>query len=482
MALVNQILTTIKPTIPTRKMYVLDIDKTNQDQNADTVLAGSLAESKGAIIPMIRFVDAYTVPEDQIIEMEISQTGFLPQCKIVIWDKNHLFTNLYNPVFDPIVSVYVKPPHPNLKPLRNDYLITHIDSSVMDDGTKMYYIRGDLYIPRIYDNVSKSYRNMTSINCLKEVCKDLGLGYASNEENMNDTMTWINPNLSYYTFIRDEVAKRAYKNDQSFFTCFIDRYYILNFVNVEKQMAQDKDYDKTYVVNHSIKNLTALKSSDQNIKQDSVQADNILSNHPTSGGSVNSIKEYKVVSNNGDVLRRDAFRKRVYWYDSAQKKPLNFFTEPLSTTETLTGSEYQAPIPTDLATTQVKKWLGFEFGNAHKNNKFAQSINFHNMVEMDKSQLHVELNSLNPTIVRGSRVPVAIYNETYFDALKKAAMGKIDQISDATNYMYYIDDMLSDVYYVKDIVYRYQVMRKPMPFSTEMVLAKRNWKKQAFNQ
>lgn len=482
MALVNQILNTIKATIPTRSIPVLNIDPDNQGQNDDTNIAGSIADSKGAMIPIIRFVNTYTVPEDQIINLEVSQVGFLPQVRMTIWDKNHLFGHLYFPVFDPIVSVFVKPENPNLKPLRNDYLITHIDSFVMDDGTKMYRIEGELYVPRIYDNVSKSYPNMKSTECLQAVCTDLGLGYSSNEENVVDKMTWINPNLSYYAFIRDEVVKRAYKDDTSFFTCFIDRYYNLNFVNVEKQMAQDSDFDQNFIVDHFIKSQAILNNSDQRILQTSVQAEVILSNHPVSQGSVNGIKDHKVLSNNGDVLRREAFRKQMYWYDSTQQKSLNFFLEPLSNTTTLTGSEHQTPILADLSALQVKKWTGFEFGNAHKNNKYAQALNFHNNAEMEKNQLFVELNALNPVIERGMRVPVSIYNETYIDALKKGAMGRIDLISDATNYRYYIDNMLSDVYYVKDIVYKYQVMRKPMPFSTEIVLAKRNWLKQPFNQ
>lgn len=482
MALVNQILNTIKPTIPTRSMGILNLDPANQKDNNDTLLAGSIAETTGSIIPMVRFVNAYTVPTDQIMELEVSQCGFLPRCRIAIWDKNHMFTNLYNPVFDPIVSVYVKSPNQNLKPLRNDYLITNIESSTMDDDTKIYYIEGDLYVPRIYDNVSKSYPNMRSIDCLKAICTDLGLGYSSNEESTNDKMTWINPNMSYYTFMRDDVAKRAYKDDQTFFTCFIDRYYNLNFVNVEKQMAQDADFDQSFFAEHTMRNLSSLNNLDQRDIPDSVQAEVVLSNHPNALGSVNGIYSHKVISNNGDVLRVEAFRKNVYWYDSMMGSAQTFFLEPLSNTNTLTGSEHQTPIPTDLAKTQVKKWVGFEYGNAHKNNKYAQALNFHNNAEMDKNQLHVKLNSLNPVVTRGSRVPVSIYNETYFAALKKAAMGNVDQIDDATNNLYYIDDMLSDVYYVKDIVYNYQVLRQPMPFSTTMVLAKRNWKKQPFNQ
>jgi hypothetical protein len=84
--------------------------------------------------------------------------------------------------------------------------------------------------------------------------------------------------------------------------------------------------------------------------------------------------------------------------------------------------------------------------------------------------------------MRGSRVPVTIYNETYFASVKKAAMGNIDKIIDWTNWRVYIDDMLTDLYYVKDIVYKYNVFNKPDPFTTEIVLTKRNWKKQPFNQ
>lgn len=482
MALKNQILTTIQPTIPLREMSIIDLDTANQQNDNSNPSTASYAEYKGALIPMIRIAGVYTLPNNNVLNLTIHQDGFLPRINLTIYDENSLFQNVYYPVFDPILSVYIKSHHPNLKPLRCDFLITNINSSIdQDTGVSIYHVEGELYVPRLYNNVSLSYAQVSSAECLKSIATDLGLGYASNEEQLNDTMTWINPNMSYYTFIRDEVVKRAYKSDKSFFTCFIDRYYILNLINVEKQMEQDTDFDISYQVSNYYKSAGLLKDSSQRILDNSVQQEIILSNHAMMGGSVNHVREHKLISNNGSILKNDSFRKRIFWYDRRQQNTLNFFIEPLSNMKTQMGGEHQKPILLDLQNMEVKKWAGIDYGNAHVNNKFAQALNYHNMAELDKNILYVKLDAINPIIMRGSRIPVAIYNETYVDALKKAALGNTDQITDGTNYKLYLDDMLSDLYYVRDIIYKYDVFTQPDSFTTIIILAKRNWKKQIFS-
>lgn len=478
MALKNQILTTVQPKVPLKSMWVADPFNSNFTQNYGQ-LVESTEGSTGADCPFVK-IGGFALDGSTIMSMTLRQDSFLPTLTLTFQDQLGLFTGYSNPIFEPIVSIYVKAQHPRLKPLRGDYLITNI-RAVPFYGSSEHAITLDceLYVPNLYNNVNRSYPQMSSLECMKRVAIELNLGFATNEESTNDKMTWINPNLSYFSFIRDEVTKRAYKNDNNFFTCFIDRYYILNFVNVERQMEQDTEFDQTYFTNDGPVVGGQVKGYDDVVENDidPTFGEVILSNHPLMKNNANFIREFWPISNQGEVLKNDSFRRRVIWYDTKEQKVNSFFIEPLSNTRTMVGTVHQTPNLTDFKSMEVKKWMGFDYGNAHTHNKFARVLNHHNSSEMNKNQICVRLHGFNSTITRATRVPVTLYDETYVNSIKKAFEDKIETVTDDRSFNYHPDEILSDIYYVKDIVYRYEITNSDYPLWTEFILAKRNWKK-----
>ena len=103
-----------------------------------------------------------------------------------------------------------------------------------------------MHIPKLHTNISKALSQVTSLDALLLIANDLQLGFSDNlTENTNDKMTWLIPNYSYKSAIT-HICKMAYSNEKQFFDCFIDRYYMLNFINVEKQFEKiddDKELD-----------------------------------------------------------------------------------------------------------------------------------------------------------------------------------------------------------------------------------------------
>ena len=478
MALKNQILTTVQPTISLKELSIYDVSQYNQTKDKETFVEDA-KEAVGVTAPLI-MVNGVKIEPGYILSMTLFQDSFLPSLKITFVDKLGMFSSYHNPVFDPLVSVYVKSQSPNLKPLRGDYLITNMTSiPIMNEAEHVISLDCELYIPNIYSNVSKSYPNMTSVDCLKKVAGELGLGFATNEESTDDKMTWLNPNMNYLSFIKDEVTNRAYKSDNSFFTCFIDRYYILNFINVEKQMEQDTDFDMTHIVSDLVTNSGTIKGAEQRAKDTEIVSDVVLSNHPSMQNNSNFIREFWPISNNGEILKNQSFRNRVLWYETTEQKVNSFFIEPLSTNKTATGSEHQVPIIESLRTMEVKKWLGFDYGNAHKHNKFARMLNHHNNLELNKNIIVARVSGFNSSLLRGIRLPVVFYDESYVNSIKNALENKNDGASSDRGY--FIDDILSDIYYIKDIVYKYETGSVGPLFYTEFILSKRNWKKTTYN-
>jgi hypothetical protein len=480
LALKNQILTTVQPKIALKQMSMLDIDS-RDFLKKEGDLVQSAKDSVGAIAPLV-MIGEIRIDEECILDVTVRQDGFLPKLNITFYDKKAMFSTYHNPIFEPIISIYMKSQTVKLKPMRGDYLILSVKSGPIRNSIEnIVTLECELYVPGLYDNVSKSYSNMSSMECLKEVAKELDLGFASNEDNTNDKMTWINPNMSPYMFVKDEVLRRSYKSDNSFFNCFIDRYYILNFINVEKQMAQDTEFDVNYVVNDIIASGGHFKGSDQREEDTAITSEIVLTNHPVLKKSVNHIKEFWPISNQGNILKNNSFRRRVIWYESQTEQVNSVFIEPLSNTRTLNGSVHQVPKLVDLKEMEVKKWMGLDTGNTHKHAKFAQMLNHHNLLELDKNLVGVRVNGINSVLMRGMRVPVVMYDEATVASLKSALEAKEDAPITASPNTYHVDKFMTDLYYIKDVVYKYDAFDKVSPLHTDLILSRRNWKKTLAN-
>jgi hypothetical protein len=172
------------------------------------------------------------------------------------------------------------------------------------------------------------------------------------------------------------------------------------------------------------------------------------------------------------------------WYSQGTSAPLDFFIEPISDLSTENGSVHQRPELEEFETGEVVKWLGIDYRNSHENYKFARVINTHNNKEIEKHVLKVVLNGANFSIIRGSRVKVEIIGDAAYDIIGDGYFGDPEpgfktpgdvNVPMGVNNEY-IDEHLSDFYYVKDIIIRYKPLADPKSaFYTEMLLTKRNW-------
>ena len=75
---------------------------------------------------------------------------------------------------------------------------------------------GILRIPNFYAETCKSIKNKSSFEALLDIATDLKLGFVSNDVNLTDKMTWINPWNTNENFIKD-IVKHSYKDVDSFY-------------------------------------------------------------------------------------------------------------------------------------------------------------------------------------------------------------------------------------------------------------------------
>lgn len=488
MGLESIVLTKIDPKLTPPSIDMLDFETRGGKAQRDPDRTGYQSQL-GKQAPLIKIGNARIASTD-IISADIFYDELVPKIHVSILDSSGSFTSVAFPKQNPLLTIYIAKSHIKLNELCQTFLITDIQPVKMGSSIR-YDFYGELYVPKLNGNFIKSYPNMTSQEALQKIAKELELGYASNEETFDDKMTWINPNLNYKAFIKT-IADHAFKNKDSFFDCFIDRYYKICLVNVENQFKPFES-DKDIPVGYAATSPEYADLSLANNAADSMSIDDtvpiILTNASRLGaGSDFTIVDYAMLSENGDVLKRSGFRKRLQMYQHGETDALkNWFVEPLSTVSTDGEQVHQTPELTDYTDegNEIVKWMGTDYGNSHLSYKYSKLVNHHNREETCKHILRVKLDGVNHNVSRGSRVAVDIYG----DRLKRASNDSFKDDFAADNSQQdrepkgrdtasaqIKDEYLSGAYYVKGISYHYNGTAEPRKrFSTIMMLSRRSW-------
>lgn len=496
---VDKILIRSTPKITPSLITVLDTD-TLKNEDGRLLFSKNLsptgfAQRKGLMRPIVK-LGTLLLSEDMIKSLSVWYDELVPRVSITLIDENSVFGAGGYPLTNIIASVYIQSQHSKLKSFSGDYIITSINSiSLPGSNTSVYTISGELHVPKLNGQFSKSFSKSTSLATLKKVADELQLGFADNQpEDTKDEMTWLMPNYSYKSFI-NHVKKMAYSGEESFFDCFIDRYYTLNFINVEKMFSQDPETDKTVIalVQNAI-NKTRVELDKE--EANDAEVDLVLSNYRQLKGSETFIKDFSMISNHGEILLENSLKKEIYWYDhggndspDSKSDDVNFINHPVEPLITLPGNDGTAPQTVTIdeysnSDTVVGVWKGVDYGNAHAEYKYANLLNDHNIKETYKNRLKIKLSGFNTTVLRGSRVAVAIFLEREAAMAAAKARRELGDVIDQKNEIssgndaydsyadsHFLDKALTGFYYVSSVSYSYN----DGEFETTMYLARRHW-------
>lgn len=484
MAVSDLIIQTLDPKITPPMLDVLDLETDGSKNKIRDPKITGYAQKLGKNAPFVKIGNARISPNN-VLSMIVNQDSIIPTIQLGILDDTGTLTSVSYPRITPLITVYVASNHPKLKSFSQTFLITGVHSIPLDGYLVRYEFTGELYIPSLTGNFIKSYGKLTSAKALRKIAEELGLGFATNEDSTNDEMAWINPNLNYKAFIK-QIADHAYKNETTFFDCFIDRYYVLNFINVEKQFNRDNEVDYGYpsIAQDAIDDR---RSDSDKQEGNDLQIPIILTNSSyRQRDSDFQIIEYSMLGDNGRILKNSGFRKRIFLYRHGETDPVkNWYAEPLSTPDDGSGKIHQTPELEDFVNNDVVKWMGTDYGNSHSNYKFAKIVNSHNQEETEKNQLRIVVPGFNQNIIRGSRVRVNIFADTKKRINDNTAHGLENDNNQtvtelpagSTATVEVLDKYLSDFYYVKHINYYYggASMKYDNNFTTEFILSRRSW-------
>lgn len=487
MAFEQVLKTIIQPKLKMAELYLLD-DSADSEEAAivkQGLRKPSVEQKAGTTSPLVKIGSQVITNIESLV---IDETGFITTLMMVFTDPSGEFGGSIYPKKDLVGNIYIKSPNASLKPIRFDFLINSIKSMVpRNTGSEArlsinatYILKGEIFIPRLYNNVSKSYPNSTSFQALQKVSDELGLGFVCNDYTTTDSMTWINSNMSPFNFIKN-VTNHAYQDDNSFFTSFISKESMLCMIDVNRQL-QKVGGDPTF--NSMADNLMAdiAQSSKENGIKSAIAEDivpNVLTNLSVFKNRSNYIYEANLISDQGSILKGSGYKKQIYYYDHVEadesKKFKSFFVAPTNTSG-LSEKVILQPENEGLAEIGNKKWTGINYGNTHEHWQAARIYNSHNLKEIEKINLRIALKGINFQVIRGMAIPLIITSRLG-DQIRKEFDLTVEGVPNPEN-----QDILAEVpdkqltgnYYVKGARYTYDPTDSHI-FITELFLARREW-------
>lgn len=402
----------IEPTIKVDRIQQPDIGSEKAIEETPNVVPKGIATKDedrwGVYIPLI-MINTTRFTQDEIIQMELDVSGKVPSLGVTINDVGGKMS-IDTPMDGDVISLYLRPPDEiNQKPIRIDFDII----AVSGDPNSLYFgLKGIMKIPGYFAEVCKAFPDGNSFDHLQDVAEDLNIGFASNETSTDDSMTRMIAFETYDSFVRRTVA-HSYKDDDSFFDWYIDPFYYLCLVNVNKQFNLE---DKTETINiSSVAPLSALPNNDK--AESTFKGSLLLTNRSDRIGTNVYIENFAQINNSAGIWIENGYKRYSQYLDIDDNNEIEYvsnFVDPLTTP----GSEEDLIIQKgrpkdDFYARQIKyKWLGKQsISNTHENYIFSNVLNFQNLKEIQKMSLDVTLSGMNFYIYRYMRIPVVIYEK-----------------------------------------------------------------------
>jgi hypothetical protein len=347
-------------------------------------------------IVMISKIDSSgtTIDPKSIFTIELSNNKFLPEIEMYCSDTIGTLMGDFFPLdYDVILSIFVKAQSEETMPIRMDFRVTEYDPMSMRVGSteKDFVIRGVLDIEELHTTKFEAFTD-TSYNVLKNLSSKLNLGFATNTTNTDDNMTWINPADTYLKFIQD-ITKRSYISDTSFIWTFIDFYYNLNFVDIEKELSE------------SPTDLQSLNSTPTDSTKEERWVEMYLSTSENLSSTNKYISTYNLNNQSFKVNLESGYNQSTKWFDKLDNTIEQVITQENETNDiNLTQLRTTKPIADNNWNDTFSGKIDED--NVHKNYHLALTLNQFNISKLHKVTLVATLKIMNFEVKRFQKILV----------------------------------------------------------------------------
>ena len=479
-------------------------DELSLSENGGTSTnGGSQLNTVGNDYPIIRINDM-VLGKDDIQSMLISSRGFLPTIELSLKFANTALISKNMPKDGDMISVFVRTNTSAINYLRNDFIINHVDSNISSkSANNTVFLRGELFIEGFTSNNNTFGIIGTSKDVMKEIAKKFKMGFAYNDaDDMDDLQNWLCCFSSPQAFIED-VTRHSWKNNMSFFKSWVDLYYNLCFVNVNKFLSSDENPEDEIDLTFFSSTVALNDLTSSNDKPDNAKPFlKVFSNFDSFKGSSFYISKWHPVNRSNslssgysNIIHSFTHNQNVYIenkdncedtlivnpvYDTSKLDSYIILRGRAKYDENANPDNEQARVNYSMQNTYINHiWSGVEYkmdkdensssnntwsGNVHHNYHNAAYQNEINDIELNKLYIEVVCDGLCLQVMRGERVPVFLKYNTPLDK-------NISPDDPGFNRFY------SGYYIVDSIEYKYngKVKTGYSSFSTIMSLKRREW-------
>ena len=403
---------------PTIKIPTIEMDQSGSSQQQQYI-------DHIGVSPFVWY-NGVQIKESQIKNLRLWHEGIIPMVKFTFSDQFDIMTK-FPPKDDTTMDLFINSSSDYLKCIHFKFKITEFNRGAAEAGQTVT-IAGSIDVPDLYLVKSESY-NGTSFDVLRELCKKMGLGFNSNIDKTNDSMSWKRTQMKPYEFI-DEILEHSYIDDESYMSGYIDYYYCFNYVDIEKEMKRDNSKDVGL-------NTAAIAAKDQSDDTKRVMPI-LLSNDKSFSGSSNYIMKYKTINDSTKKSLQQGYLTITKAYDRIKKSFLIFKVDSTTSdgtnTEVLKGSKGDSKFFEENIKTNYTGKLDTD--NAHGNYNYAKTQNKINLVNLNKIVLLATLSNPNFNLYKFQKVKVLLNKDTP------------TPISEPTDFRFSGDYIIADIEYV----------------------------------
>ena len=362
---------------------------------ADTSSKQEVASNTG-FLPFVWY-NTYQISYTDISFFQLSTDGLMPVVKIIFNDSANLMKDKGMPLDDSKIKIFINPRNKNLKPILLEFKIT-----VFKVNGATYTLAGILDVNKLYVKEFKSFKSTTSYQALQSIFREMGLGFNTNIDDTNDSMTWINTGERVYNFI-NSILETSYKSDESFLLGYIDYYYHFNYVDIEKELNRNLK-EELGISSFGLEEAAQIKDKEK-------LASLFLTNDRTRENSNTYISNYRIINNSTNISILEGYLTKVKYYDDINKDLLVFDVDSI----TSQGDKIilkGAPQNEDFFRNNINlKYVGkLDIDNTHRNYNYSYIQNIRNITDLQKISLAIELSTPNFNLYRFQKVQVMITN------------------------------------------------------------------------
>lgn len=407
----NNILVVVEPTIRPTKVEVPRLD---EDKESD-----KHSKSVGTDEPFV-IINEYNFTPTDTEYMSLDISGSYPTLFITLRDSAGGFDIAQYPRDGDHITLYINSKNQEtFKSIHMDFDIVSITSppAGLPHSERSYTFEGVAKIPGLYSEDCQSFSNSTSLDHIEQIANSLGLGVATNIDSTADEQTRIQAYDRTIDFIQNMVDT-SYVAEEAFQTFYIDQYYYLNFIEINKifNSKNVKGDDAQDVIASFDKSFSQESGAEDN---DQVGGKLYLTNNQTAEGTGQKISEFSLENNSSTVSLNNGYKRTLSMYDDLEEanKVVEFDIESFTSTnlrdmeEPLKGRRDEKHYDTHVKHKYIGRQQDVNIeGNVHSNHKYSFLNNHQNLVELNKLQMIVDLQQFNPSLYKFQKIPVIMYH------------------------------------------------------------------------